>query len=354
MFRVPKQRHFVSDNRSGMCPEAGEALRRANSDHTPSYGEDPWTQRAADLIREMFETDCDVYFVLTGTAANALALASMGRSYSAFICHQDAHVVTSECGAPVFFSGGMTVLPCTGEMGKIDVVAMERLATGEVDVHSAPPRVLTFAQATEVGTVYQLAELAELCGRAKSLGLRVHMDGARFANAVMSLGCTPAEASWKAGIDVLCFGGTKNGMAMGEAVVFFDRSLSADFGYRCMQGGQLASKMRFVCAQWVGMLETGAWRRHACHANAMARRLETGLRETVPHVRVMYPVQANAVFAEMPVHLQSAVRNRGWEFFTFIGETGVRLMCGWDTTTDDVDRFIQDVRGEIANSKPEL
>jgi threonine aldolase len=169
------------------------------------------------------------------------------------------------------------------------------------------------------------------------------MDGARFANAVASLGCTPAEITWKAGVDVLSFGGTKNGTAMCEAVVFFDRTLSAGFPHRALQGGQIASKMRYMAAQWVGMLEDGAWLRRAGHANAMAKRLEAGLRG-LQNVKILFPVQANAVFAEMPVAVADAVRARGWNFYTFVGDTGVRLMCSWDTTEHDVDRFVDDVR----------
>jgi threonine aldolase len=337
------QGHFASDNRSGICPEAWEVLARANIGHTPSYGDDPWTQRAADLLRELFETDCDVYFAFNGTAANALALASLGSSFHAAICHEEAHVETSECGAPEFFSNGMKLLTCGGAMGKIDPVEMERLATRDKDIHFPKPQALSLTQATEMGTTYDPPELADLCGRARRLGLRVQMDGARFANAVGGLGCRPADASWKAGVDVLCFGGTKNGMVMGEAVVFFDPALSAEFDYRCKQAGQLASKMRFMAAQWVGMLETGAWLRHATHANAMARRLESGLRDA-PGVRVMFPVQANAVFAEMPPDLQATLRARGWDFYTFIGDGGVRLMCSWDTTPQDVDGLVQEIR----------
>ncbi len=226
---------------------------------------------------------------------------------------------------------------------------LERLVTRRKDVHFPKPRALSISQTTEVGTAYAPRELTELVAHAKELGLRVHMDGARFANAVASLGCAPAEATWKAGVDVLCFGGTKNGMAMGEAVVFFDRAVSAEFEYRCKQAGQLASKMRFLAAQWAGVLETRAWLRHAAHANAMATRLERGLRH-VPGVRVMFPVQANAVFVEMPPAALNQLRDRGWQFYTFIGVGGARFMCSWDTTEGDVDRLLDDVRA--VNGKP--
>jgi threonine aldolase len=336
------RRQFASDNQSGICPEAWDALARANSGHTPSYGDDPWTARAADLLRELFETDCDVYFAFNGTAANALALASLGQSYHAVICHEGSHVETAECGAPEFFSNGMKLLTVPGEMGKIDPGVMERRVKRDKDIHYPKPQALSITQATEVGTTYSPAELAELCERAKSLGLRIHMDGARFANAVAGLGCSPAEASWKAGVDVLTFGGTKNGMVMGEAVVFFDRALSAEFDYRCKQAGQLASKMRFLAAQWVGMIKTGAWLRRAGDANAMARRLEAGLRN-VPGIRVQFPVMANAVFAQLSGDVEAKLKQRGWSFYSSRAVGSARLMCAWDTSTEDVDAFVKDV-----------
>jgi threonine aldolase len=341
--RPQRLRQFASDNQSGICPEAWEALARANADHCPSYGRDALTQRAADLVRELFDTDCDVYFLFNGTAANSLALASLGRSYQAAICHEDAHVHTSECGAPQFFSGGMKLLTCPGAAGKLDPAALKELVVERLDIHRAQPRVLSITQATEMGTVYTPAEVRALSDIARDARMRVHMDGARFFNAAASLGCAPAEITWKAGVDVLTLGGTKNGMAMAEAVVFFDGALGEEFGYRCLQGGQVASKMRFMTAQWVGVLESAAWRRHATHANAMASRLATALRD-VRDVRLLFPVQSNAVFADMSPALQQALRERGWSFFPFVGERGVRLMCSWDTTESDVDQLAADVK----------
>jgi threonine aldolase len=326
-------------------------MQEANAGHAPSYGDDAWTKRAADLLRELFETDCDVYFAFNGTAANALSLATLGQSYHALICHESAHIEVAECGAPEFFSNGMKLLTCPGAMGKLDPDTVQRRATRDKDIHFPKPRALSVTQATEVGTVYQPAELKELCERAKALGLHVHMDGARFANAVAGLGCKPADITWKAGVDVLCFGGTKNGMAVGEAVVFFDRALSSEFDYRCKQAGQLASKMRFTAAQWVGMLETGAWLRHAGHANAMARRLEAGLRP-VPGVNVLFPVEANAVFAEMSADTECAMKRRGWQFYSSRAVRSARLMCAWDTTEQDVDAFVTDVRSLSGSLSP--
>jgi len=250
-------RHFASDNYAGICPEAWQALEAANRDHAVSYGDDPWTSRAADLIRELFETDCEIFFVFNGTAANSLALASLCQSYHSILCHETAHVETDECGAPEFFSNGTKVLQVPGADGKIDPASIEQLVKKRSDIHYPKPRVVSVTQATELGTVYTREEIRAIGSRASTFGLRVHMDGARFANAVASLGLLPKEITWQAGVDVLCLGGTKNGTHAGEAVVFFDRDLAREFDYRCKQAGQLCSKMRFLAVPWVGMLVCG-------------------------------------------------------------------------------------------------
>jgi threonine aldolase len=284
-----------------------------------------------------------VFFAFNGTAANSLALASMCQSYHSILCHEAAHVETDECGAPEFFSNGTKILLLPGPDGKVDPEALERVVRRRSDIHFPKPRVLSVTQATELGTVYTAAEVARLGEAAHRLGLRVHMDGARLANAMAELGVAPKEVTWKAGVDVLCFGGVKNGLAAGEAVVFFDRDLAGEFDYRCKQAGQLASKMRFLTAPWLGLLEDGAWLRHAAHANHCARLLETELRR-IPQVRVMFPRQANSVFVEMPPALAEALRGRGWRFYDFIGVGGVRLMCSWDTAEADVTHLVGDLR----------
>lgn len=339
----PALQHFASDNYAGVCPEALAALLAANDGHVRSYGDDEWTLRAADRLRELFETDCDVYFVFNGTAANSLALAALCQSYHSVICQQLAHVETDECGAPEFFSNGAKLLAVAGEQGKLTPAAIVDVVTRRSDIHYPRPKVVTLTQATEVGTVYQPDELRAIADTAHELGLRVHMDGARFANAVAGLGLSPADVSWRAGVDVLCFGGTKMGLPVGEAVVFFDRSLSEDFAYRCKQAGQLASKMRFLSAPWLGILENGAWLRHAAHANAMARRLAAGLAEGTG-LPALFPVQANGVFVRLPIRIEEGLRARGWLFYNFIGAGGVRLMCGWDTAPETVDRLLDDIR----------
>src|SRR5947208_918173 len=303
-------RHFASDNYAGICPEAWAALEEANQGHAVSYGDDPWTARAADLIREVFETHCEVFFVFNGTAANSLSLASTGQSYHSILCHEIAHVETDECGAPEFFSNGMKVLQIPGADGKIDPAGIERMVKKRSDIHYPKPRAVSLTQATEVGTVYSVDEVKAIWAKTKQFGLTLHMDGARFANAVASLGVKPKEITWQAGVDVLCFGGTKNGTHIGDTVVFFQGDLAEEFDYRCKQAGQLCSKMRFLSAPWVGMLQDGAWLRRAAHANAMARRLRDGLQE-ISEVKILFPTQANAVFADLPPYVIVALREAG-------------------------------------------
>ena len=336
-------RHFASDNFAGICPEAWEALAESNHGHARGYGDDGWTARAADLIRDIFATKCEVFFVFNGTAANSLSLASLCQSYHSILCHEIAHVEKDECGAPEFFSNGTKVLLLGGENGKITPAEMEHTVRKRSDIHYPKPRAVSVTQATEVGTVYTPDELRAVGKMAKKLGLKVHMDGARFANAVESLGVEPKEITWKAGVDVLCFGGTKNGTHVGDAVVFFNRELAREFDYRCKQAGQLASKMRFLSAPWVGMLEDGVWLRNAANANRRAKLLHELLAE-LDGVRILFPVEANAVFAELPRPVIEKLFARGWLFYNFIGKGGCRLMCSWDTTESDVRGFASDVK----------
>ncbi len=340
---------FASDNYAGVCPEAWQAMAEANAGHVPSYGNDEWTFRAADLLRDLFETDedhCEVFFAFNGTAANALALASLCQSYHSIVCHELAHVETDECGAPEFFSNGTKVLLVSGSDGKASPEAVDAMVTRRKDIHFPKPRVLSLTQATELGTVYSIDELRALGEAARRHDLRVHMDGARFANAVASLEASPAEITWKSGVDVLCFGGTKNGMAVGEAILFFRKDLAFEFGYRCKQAGQLASKMRYLAAPWVGMLQSGAWLRNAQQANRCAARLRAGL-ATIPGVELLAEPQANSVFVRMHPETSQALQEKGWRYYTFIGAGGARLMCSWNTTFEDVDALLEDLKGVI-------
>ena len=347
------RRHFASDNYAGICPEAWAALAESNAGHAVGYGDDPWTARASDLIREIFEMDCEVFFVFNGTAANSLALASLGHSYHSILCHETAHVETDECGAPEFFSNGMKVLQVPGENGKIDPAGIERMVKKRTDIHFPKPRAVSVTQATELGTVYSVDELKAIWAKTKQFDLKLHMDGARFANAVASLGVKPKEITWQAGVDVLCFGGTKNGTHVGDAVVFFNRALAAEFDYRCKQSGQLASKMRFLAAPWVGLLQDGAWLRHAAHANDMAALLHELLAQ-IPEVKILFPRQANAVFADLPPHVVVALRQLGWKFYTFIGQGGCRLMCAWDIRDEDVHAFVNALKRMLIEAPKNL
>ncbi|MBE9608436.1 threonine aldolase family protein [Chitinilyticum piscinae] len=338
---------FASDNTAGICPEALEALLAADRGCQASYGMDDWTAQASDAIRQAFACpQAEVFFVFNGTAANSLALASLCQSYHSVICHEQAHVETDECGGPEFFSNGTKLLLGRGANGKLDANEIDRLVARRSDIHYPKPKVVTLTQSTESGTVYTPAELREVCAHAKRLGLHTHMDGARFANALASLGCSPAELSWRAGIEVMSLGGTKQGMPVGEAIVFFEPTLAEDFAYRCKQAGQLASKMRYLSAPWVGMLQEGVWLRHAAHANAMATRLAEGLRQ-IPGIELLFPVEANAVFARIDGRVQERLKARGWVFYGFINESGARFVSSWATQPDDVDALLQALREAI-------
>ncbi|MFY9291791.1 MAG: low specificity L-threonine aldolase [Methylorubrum rhodinum] len=338
---MPDQQ-FASDNYAGICPEAMAAMAAANAGHAPAYGADSWTQAAADGFRRLFETRCEVFFVFNGTAANSLALASLCQSYHSVICADSAHIETDECGAPEFFSNGSKLLTVASPDGKLTPDSLRATAEKRSDIHFPKPKAVTITQATETGRVYTPGEIGRLAETCRALGLHLHMDGARFANACAALDASPAELTWKAGVDVLCFGGTKNGMAVGEAVIFFDTALAEDFGYRCKQAGQLASKMRYLSAPWVGMLENDAWLRHARHANACARRLAEAIAD-VPGASLAAPVEANGVFLNLSASAQERLRARGWHFYGFIGGAA-RFMFAWDSDPARVDALARDIR----------
>ena len=340
---------FASDNYSGICPEALEYMIRANKSHEYAYGEDRWTQWACDLFRELFETDCEVFFVFNGTAGNGLALATLCQPYHSIVCHELAHVETDECGAPQFFSHGAKLWLASGENGKVDPHSAEYLVTRRTDIHYPKAKVISLTEATEVGTVYTPNELMAIRSMADKHSLRLHMDGARFANAVASLKVKPRELTIDCGIDVLCLGGSKNGLAVGEAVVFFDKGLAKEFAYRCKQAGQLASKMRFMAAPWVGVLKTGAWLRYAEHANRCAGILEERIK-TIPGVEIMYPREANSVFITIPDAVVESLHQKGWHFYTFVGVGGARLVSSWDTTDVAIEAFIGDLKDCISHA----
>ncbi|MFW5828640.1 MAG: threonine aldolase family protein [Planctomycetota bacterium] len=337
---------FVSDNCAASCPEVAAALAAVDHGHALSYGEDATTARACRVIEGLFECDCDVYFVFSGTAANSLALASLCQSYHGVICHPLAHIENDECGGPEFASHGAKLLLADGADARIAPQHLQAVLSKRSDIHFPRPRALSLTQSTELGTLYQPEHIRELCDRAKLDGLRVHMDGARFANAVAALHVAPADITWRAGVDVLCFGGTKQGMPVGEAVVFFDHALSEEFGYRCKQAGQLASKMRYLAAPWQALLQDGAWLRHAAHANACAARLARALAE-IPDVHLTAPCQANEVFVRLPSLIDAHLYQRGWRFSRFLGGEGVRFVCNWSTRQEWIDALVAEAR-EVA------
>jgi threonine aldolase len=339
---IVEHHEFASDNTAPICPEAWAALQEANADYVAAYGEDRWTARLCDRIREIFETNCDVYFVFTGTAANALALAQVCKSFRSIICYQHAHIQTDECGAPEFFTGGSKLLLVGGENGKIDINQTHALVMRQNEVHSHKPGVISIAQATEFGTAYTRDEIEAIADLARANELFVHMDGARFANAIASLNCAPKTITWEVGVDVLCFGGTKNGTVAGELVIFFNKKIAREFDYRLKQAGQLGSKMRFLAAPWIGLLAGDVWLRNARHANRAAHQLAQNLQRKA-NVEVVFPVEANAVFVRMNDEVARGLQARGWRFYKFIEPDVYRLMCSWATTESDIGDFIRDV-----------
>jgi threonine aldolase len=333
---------FASDNTAAICPEAWEALEEANAGGAPSYGDDRWTARVCDRVREIFEADCDVYFVFNGTAANALALAQVCQSFHGVICHEHAHIQTDECGAPEFFTKGSKLLLIGGPDGKIEIGQAEAVVARQNEPHSHKPRAISIAQATEFGTVYTRNEVAAIADFARTRELFLHMDGARFANAIASLNCAPKAITWEVGVEVLCFGGTKNGTAAGELVIFFNKEISREFDYRVKQAGQLGSKMRFLAAPWLGLLTNDVWLRNAQHANRTAGHLAQRLRKEAK-IDIVFPVDANAVFARMNEQLVRHLHARGWHFYNFVEPDVYRLMCSWSTTEAAISDFITDV-----------
>jgi threonine aldolase len=342
MNRASDRYEFASDNTAAICPEAWAALAEANTEGAASYGEDKWTQRVCDRVREIFETDCEVFLVFNGTAANSLALAQLARSFHSVICHEYAHIETDECGGPEFFGGGLKLLPTSGADGKLDLAQVEATVERQHGLHSPKPRVISLTQATELGTVYRRDEIERIAEFARARSLFLHMDGARFANAVAALDCAPKEITWKAGVDVLCFGGTKNGTAAGELVIFFKKELAHEFDYRAKQAGQLASKLRFLAAPWAGLLSDSVWLENARRANDRAKTLAAKLTEA--GMKPEFPREASAVFLRMPEQLVVRLQDHGWQFYKFVEPDIYRFMCSWSVTENDIDDFIRDLK----------
>jgi threonine aldolase len=347
-----RPRHFASDNNAGISPEVLAAITEANQGHVVGYGHDDYTERAQAAVSEIFEQQCAVFFVSNGTSANCLALSAFLHSYHAVIAHEHSHLETDECNALGHFVAGAKAVPVSGPNGKIDPDAMIEIVKSQRPVHGSLPRAVSLTNLSELGTIYRPEEVRTIADAAKRLGLIVHVDGARFGNAVASIGCSPADLTWRSGVDVLSFGGTKNGLGFGEAIVFFDLSAAAAFEYRLKQSGQLASKMRFLSAPWLGYLKDGRWLERARYANQMAERLEQGIRG-LPQVEILYPREGNAVFAKVPDEAVRKLHERGWRFYNDVGpDRAARLMCSWDTAEEDVREFVEDVK--VALGRPGL
>jgi len=339
-------RIFTSDNVPPVSAPIMAAINAANTGLLGSYGADPYTERLQIVASEVFETDVAIYPVASGTAANALALSQIAAPYGTVYCHETAHIVTDECGAPEFFTGGAKLIGLPAADGKISAASLTAAiaVANEMGVHHVKPSAISLTQATEWGTVYSLAELSALTAAAKQHGLPVHMDGARFANALVHLRCSPAEATWKSGVDVLSLGATKNGALCAEAVVFFDPEQALNFERRRKRAGHLWSKLRYLSVQLLAYFENDLWLSNARQANAMASRLAQGLQQ-VAGVRLLQAVQANEVFLALPERLVAAWEEAGfhfyrWPWLSIADAVPIRLVTSYATVSSDVEEFI--------------
>jgi threonine aldolase len=356
--------YFASDNSSGVPAQVMTALARANDCCAPGYGADEIMTRVRARIREIFEApEAAVYLVATGTAANALSIATFCPPWGAVYCHRISHIEEDECGAPEFYTGGAKLVLIDGADGKMDpkALAAKLDAAAQVGVHNVQKGMVSLTNLTEAGARYSVAEIRELCQIAKNHNLPVHLDGARFTNALVAEGCTPAEMTWRAGVDVVSFGGTKNGLMGVEAVVIFDPAKAWEFELRRKRGGHLFSKHRFLSAQMEGWLENDLWLDLARHANAMAQRLETGVFR-LPGARLLHPRGGNMVFAAWPRAGHRNAQEAGaryyfWPFDQSLDGAGelplsARLVASWSTTEAHVARFLDLIAADVPNRKP--
>ncbi len=343
--------NFASDNWAGAAPEIIDAIVRANEGTAPSYGGDELSARVETRFSELFERDCKTFFVATGGGANGLALSVLTPPYGMVLCHEESHVQMDECGGPEFFTGGAKLLPVAGAAGKLTPAAVKKALAGfpERPPHGCPARVLSLTQGTECGTIYSVDELKAINAVAHDAKLAVHMDGARFANAVAAVGASPAEMTWKAGVDALSFGGTKNGCIAAEAVVFFDPALAQDFEFRRKRAGHLLSKMRFIAAQFDAYLTDDLWLKLASHANAKAKGLSQAL-SRLPGVEIAYPTEINEVFATFPDGVAEKLRQGGSFLYPWItpGDPADgkmhRMIASFQTQQADVKAFVEATR----------
>jgi threonine aldolase len=335
--------NFCSDNVAGAAPEIVEAIARANRGPAMPYGNDEWTRRVERRLAEIFEHEVRVFPVATGTAANVLCLAALAPPWGTIYCHAESHIAVDECGAPEFYTGGAKLATIEGDAGKI--AAADLAPAGAGVVHHTQPAAVSLTQATEAGTLYTADEIGAIAAVCRSHGLGLHMDGARFANALVAAGRSPAELTWKAGVDALSFGATKNGAVAAEAAIFFDPAKAEAVGYRRKRGGHLFSKMRFLSAQLEAYLEGDLWLRNARHANLMARRLAEGL-AALPGARLAYKVEANEIFVDLPERAILGLEAAGFRFYRWPEETStlLRLVCAFNTEAAHVEAFLAAAR----------
>ena len=325
---------FYSDNTATAAPEILAAIAEANQGHTIAYGDDPWTQRLDEVLGRFFGTEVRAFAVTTGTAANSLSLATLSPPWGAIYAHEEGHIGVDECGAPQFFSGGAQLVSLLGANGKLTPEAIRAAVDKHpANVHTVQPAVVSLTQATELGTAYRPDEIAAISRLARERGLAVQMDGARFANAVAFLDCHPGDVTWRAGVDVLSFGATKNGALAAEAVVFFNRERVRDFEFRRKRAGHLISKSRFVAAQLLAYVESGVWQRNARRANTLAQQIGRAAGSML-----MYPVEANEVFVRIGEQRKAALRGAGFGFYDWgpAGSGEARFVASWDQREEDV------------------
>jgi threonine aldolase len=334
--------NFASDNTTGASPEVIAAIVAANDGQTMPYGNDDYTRKVSERICDLFETDAEVFLVATGTAANSLALSTMTPSYGSVLCHWLSHIYEDECGAPEFFSGGAKLIPLDGDGAKINPESLKKHANrGVGDVHMVQPMAVSITQITEMGDQYTVDEVGAISEICKSNELKLHMDGARFANALVALNCPPADITWKAGVDVLSFGASKNGALSSEAVIFFDKSMAREFEFRRKRGGHLFSKMRLLASQMDAYLEDDLWLTNARHANSLGQRLKQGL-EGIDGIKFPDGNGANMLFPKMSQKIIDALHNEGFQFYDDRwGDGVVRLVTAFNTPDHHVDAFIE-------------
>ena len=336
--------NFCSDNVTGICPEIMAALAAVNEGSALPYGADECTQRLEAKFSELFETGVSVFPVATGSAANSLALSVVTPPFGAIYCHAESHINIDECGAPEFYTGGAKLVTLNGIDCQIQpselAAILERSGAGIV--HRVQPAAVSIAQATEAGTVYLPEQIAEIAKVARANNLYLHVDGARFANAVVSLDCSPADVTWRSGVDVLCFGATKNGAMAAEAVIFFKPELAETFGFRRKRSGHLFSKMRFISAQLEAYITDDLWLKNAARANEMAGKLALGL-VSLPSVKLCHPVEANELFLELPENVINGALADGFQFYRWEGNI-IRIVTSFDTKEEDVNALIDSIK----------